>query len=88
MLGKYITDWREKNVKETFRGEKKRAKNLLGGKPNGRWEYNIKMCSKKEMGDIVDWIYLAQTLLSEGRMYFEFCKLLRTSYQAEQLYVF
>jgi len=40
------------------------------------------------MSDIVDWIYLAQILLSDGLMHFEFCKTLRTSYQAERLYVF
>lgn len=40
------------------------------------------------MGDIVGWIYRAQTLLSDGLTHFEFCKILRTSYQAERLYVF
>jgi len=38
------------------------------------------------MGDIVDWIYLAQTVLSDGLMHFVFCKML-TSCQAERLYV-
>jgi len=38
------------------------------------------------MDDIVDWIYLAQTVLSDGLMPFVFCKML-ASCQAERLYV-
>jgi hypothetical protein len=47
MFGKYTTDWRE-NANEIFRVKWKSAKNLLGGGPNHRWEYNVKMCSKNK----------------------------------------